>query len=179
MALTPDYANRIIYSDASISDVVAFHDELRDIEVSEAGILSPAIHTYKEVPLGGGAIFPAVAFINGWTLQFAAGNWTVAGGNIDATINPVDGCYVKQTQSAAYAVSSALGGTSGPTAEEIATSVWQHNTGAAVATRLAEAWARLGLDPSAPLITGQTSITFGDVVMAMTGDATSTTVTRQ
>jgi hypothetical protein len=57
--------------------------------------------------------------------------------------------------------------------------VWQHTTGAAVATRLAEAWGRLGLDPSKPLVTGQTQITFGDIVMAMTGDQNSSTVTRQ
>lgn len=179
MALTPDYINRIIHSDTSITDAVLFHDQLRDIEVSDTGMLYPTIHTYKEVPLGGGAIFPAIAFINGWTLQFPAGNYTVAGGNIDCVINPVAGCYVKQTQSAAYAVTEAGGGSTAPTAEEVATAVWQHTTGAAVATRLAEAWGRLGLNPSAPLVTGQTSITFGDIVMAMTGDATETTVTRQ
>lgn len=119
MALTPDFTNKIVYSDASITDVVAFHDDLRDIEVSDAGMLSPVIHTYKEVPLGGGAIFPAVAFINGWTLQFPTGNWELRGGNVDVTINPVAGCYVKVTQSAAYAVSSALGGGGGPTVAEI------------------------------------------------------------
>lgn len=123
MALTPDFTNKIVHSDASITDVVAFHDALRDIEVSDAGMLAPVIHTYKEVPLGGGAIFPAAAFINGWTLQFPAGNWELRGGNVDATINPVAGCYVKVTQSAAYAVSSALGGSSGPTAAEIAAEI--------------------------------------------------------
>lgn len=60
-----------------------------------------------------------------------------------------------------------------------AESVWAHASGAQIITRLAEAWGRLGLDPAKPLVTGQTSITFGDIVMAMTGDATSTTVTRQ
>lgn len=49
---------------------------------------------------------------------------------------------------------------------------------AALAVKLAEAWGRLGLDPSKPLVTGQTQISFGDIVMAMTGDATQTTVTR-
>lgn len=47
------------------------------------------------------------------------------------------------------------------------------------APKIDEIHGRLGLDPSAPLVTGQTSITFGDIVMAMTGDASSTTVTRQ
>ena len=118
MALTADFANRIIHSDASITDAVAFHADLRDIEASAAGMLVPVIHTYKEVPLGGGAIFPAVAFINGWTLQFPAGNWELRGGNVDAAINPVAGCYVKVTQAAAFAVTAAGG--SGPTAAEIA-----------------------------------------------------------
>jgi hypothetical protein len=59
-----------------------------------------------------------------------------------------------------------------------AAAVWQNATGAQMAIRLAEAWGRLGLDPSKPLNTGQTSITFGQIVMALTGDAANTTVTR-
>jgi hypothetical protein len=120
--LTPDFNNLVIHSDASITDMVAFHGLLRDIECSQAGILYPAIHTYKEVQLGGGAIFPAVSFINGWSLQFPEGNWYISGGNLAAIINPVANCYVMQTQSAAFAVSSALGGSTGPTAEDI----WNH-----------------------------------------------------
>lgn len=61
----------------------------------------------------------------------------------------------------------------------ISSAVWANATGAEVAIRMAEAWGRLGLDPSKPLNTGQTSITFGQIVMALTGDATNTTVTRQ
>ena len=63
--------------------------------------------------------------------------------------------------------------------DAIAAAVWAHASGAAVATRLAEAWGRLGLDPSKPLVTGQTEISFGAIVMALTGDANETTVTRQ
>lgn len=107
MALTPDFNNLIIYSDSSILDIVTFHIELRDIEYSSIGMLYPVIHTYKEINLGGGAIFPAIAFINGWTLQFPAGNWTIKGGNLDVIINPVQNCYVTQTQSGAYAVTNA------------------------------------------------------------------------
>lgn len=120
MALIPDFQNRIIYSDSSITDVVRFHLDLRDIEDNPDGILYPAIHTYKEVDLGG-AVFPAVAFINGWTLQFPAGNWEIKGGNVKAIINPVPNCYVRQTQSAAYAVTSA--GSGGFTPEDIAIAV--------------------------------------------------------
>jgi len=56
---------------------------------------------------------------------------------------------------------------------------WNGTDSAVYAEMLAEAWARLGLDPGRPLVSGQTSITFGDIVMAMTGDATQTTLTRQ
>jgi len=122
--LTADYSNLIIYSDASISDIIAMHEELRELEASDAGMLAPVVHTYKQLPLGGGGYFPAVEFINGWTLQFAAGSWYMRGGNLTATINPVDDCYVERTQSAAYAVSSSLGGSTGPTAAEIAAAVW-------------------------------------------------------
>jgi len=124
MGLTLNYLSKIVISDASISDMVLFHQELREIEASFMGILYPTIHTYKEVQIGGGAIFPAVAFINGWTLQFVAGSFSISGGNLSATINPVSGCYVERMQSAAYAVSSALGGSTGPTAAEVATAVW-------------------------------------------------------
>lgn len=177
MALTVDFANRIVHSDASITDMVAFHLALRDIEDNPDAMLYPVIHTYKAVQLGGGAVFPAIAFVNGWTLQFPAGNWAVRGGNLDCTINPASGAYVERLQSAAYAVTSI--GAGGATPDDIASAVWAHSTGAAVATRMAEAWARLGLDPSKPLVTGQTEITFGQIVMALTGDATQTTVTRQ
>lgn len=121
MALTIDWDNLIVHSDASITDVVAFHFALRDREDDVDGILYPVIHTYKQIDLGGGAFFPAVKFINGWTLQFPAGNYEVRGGNVDATINPVAGCYVKQTQSAAYAVTSI--GAGGATPQDVADAV--------------------------------------------------------
>jgi hypothetical protein len=122
MALTPNFASKIITSTASITDVVEFHAALREIEASDEGMLYPTIHSYKQVTLGGGSIFPAVAFINGWTLQFTPGNFEMRGGNIDVAINPVAGCYVRQTQSAAYAVTSI--GAGGATPEQIAEAVW-------------------------------------------------------
>lgn len=177
MALTADFANLVIHSDASITDMVAFHLALRGIEDGADAIIYPAIHTYKAVALGGGAIFPAVAFVNGWALQFPVGNWVVKGGNLDCTINPVPGAYIERTQSSAYAVTSI--GAGGATPDDIAAAVWANPTGAQMVVKLAEAWGRLGLDPAKPLVTGQTSVTFGDIAMALTGDATSTTVTRQ
>ena len=120
MSLIADYNNLIIRSDESISDIVSIHHLLRDIESSEQGVLSPVVHTYKEVQLGGGAIFPVIKFINGWTLEFPSGSWTISGGNLDAYINPVPGCFVNRTQSAAYAVTSSLGGSTGPSLDDIA-----------------------------------------------------------
>lgn len=60
----------------------------------------------------------------------------------------------------------------------IADAVWQHSSATTMAVRLAEAWGRLGLDPSKPLISGQTEISFGAIVMALTGNQTSSTLTR-
>lgn len=121
MALTANFATKVITSDASITDVVAFHMALRDIEDNPAAMIYPVIHTYKQIDLGGGSLFPAVAFINGWTLQFPAGNWEIKGGNVAATINPVANCYVKYTASAAYAVTSI--GAGGATPADIADAV--------------------------------------------------------
>jgi hypothetical protein len=57
--------------------------------------------------------------------------------------------------------------------------VWSHPTAAAMITKLAEAWGRLGLDPAKPLFNGQTQITFGDIVLALTESGGNVTVTRQ
>lgn len=180
MALTVDYANLLVISTASITDMVAFHLALRDFEDNPDGMLSPVIHTYKAVDLGGGATFPAVSFINGWQLKFPTpGNYVIKGGNLNATIVPVAGVFVQQTQSAAYAVTSVGGSGSSFTVTDVADAVWSHTTGAAVATRLAEAWGRLGLDASKPLISGATQISFGTLVMALTESGGNVTVTRQ
>lgn len=176
MALTADYDNLIIHSDASITDVIAFHTELRLLEVSELGILHPVIHTYKQIDLGG-AFFPAISFINSWTLQFAAGNWEIRGGNINAVINPIAGVYIKQTQSAAYAVTAI--GAGGASPNDIATAVWEHSTASSLIIKLTEAWGRLGLDITKPIIHGTTEITFGDIVIAVTHEGTTFTGTRQ
>lgn len=121
MAITANFMTRVVTSTASITDVVAFHLALRDIEDDPLAMVYPVIHTYKEIDLGSGAKFPAVAFINGWTLQFNAGNWEMRGGNVSATINPVANCYVKYTASAAYSVTAV--GAGGASASDIADAV--------------------------------------------------------
>lgn len=64
-------------------------------------------------------------------------------------------------------------------AEAIADEVWQHATGAAVAARLAETWARLGLDASKPVTQGDTQISFGSVVLALSMSGSNGTIARQ
>jgi hypothetical protein len=121
---TVDWANKIVDSSTSILDIPATREALRAIEDSEPGVLYPPIIEYKELDLGGGAVFPAISFVNGYTLRFPnAGNYTIAGGNFRATIQPVAGVYVERQQSAAYAVTSVGGGI---TPTEIADAVWNY-----------------------------------------------------
>ena len=120
MALTFDTANLIIESTTSITDLPAFHAELRDWEDSEAGMIWPVTHTWKALDLGG-AYFYQADLTNGWTLKFpSAGNYTI-NGNLNGTIVPVSGVYVERKTSAAFSTTS-VGG-SGPSAADIAAAV--------------------------------------------------------
>ena len=197
MAITPDFANKLILSDASITDIVAFHASLRDIEASDEGVLYPAVHSYKRLDLGGGAYFHACDFLNGWQLKFPApGNYSIIG-NIGAQIVPVAGVFIDRTKAAAFATVAGSGGGGGLTASDVwsypgrtitqdipsaadnAGAVWNHASAAQIISRLAEAWGRLGLDPTKPLITGDSQITFGDIVMAVVEAGGEVTLTRQ
>jgi hypothetical protein len=140
MIFTPNWSSKIIDCDSSITDIPAAHLALRALEVSPTGMLYPPICTYKELPLGGGAVFPALQFINGYTLRFPnAGNYTISGGNLTATINPVAGVYVERASSAAYAV-TAVGGGSGTSSgttvapDDVANAVWAHPFAATLLT---------------------------------------------
>jgi len=122
MALVFDTTNFVVESDTSITDIVAFHNALRDFEDNPEGIIFPVIHTWKSVEIGGGAFFPSIKFVNGWRLKFPIpGSYEISGGNLDVDIIPVAGVYVERIQSAAYSVTS-VGG-SGFTLEQIATAV--------------------------------------------------------
>lgn len=122
MAISVDWVNKLVLSDASITDIVAFKNTIRDLEDDDTGMLYAPIITYKRLDLGGGAYFHAVDFINGYQLKFPTpGNYTVVG-NIGATIVPVAGVYVDRTKSAAFAtVAGDAGG--GPSAAAIAAEV--------------------------------------------------------
>ena len=122
MALTIDWPGRVIDSSASITDLVAFHAELRDAEDGETGAIYPVTHTWKVIGLGGGAFMPALDLINGWVLRFpTVGNYTIKG-NLGGSIIPMAGVYVERQTSAAYATTSTGG--SGPAASDVAAAVW-------------------------------------------------------
>lgn len=118
-----DWQNKLVLSTASITDIVSFKDTLRAFEDSDVGVLFPPIITFKQLDLGGGAYFYGVDFVNGYQLKFVnAGNYTMIG-NIGATIVPVAGVFVDRTKSAAFATVVGVGGSTGPTADEIAAAV--------------------------------------------------------
>ena len=135
------------------------------------------------------AAIPLYLFLlNGWrivpqssdhALTVSNGILEVEGGG-DPFVDPA-GSYKIRINRAAPGIAigySSTGGTA-PSAGDVADAVWQHASATTMAVRLAEAWGRLGLDPSKPLISGQAEIRFGDIVMALTGNETSSTLTRQ
>lgn len=120
MAITVDWANKIVSSTASITDLPAFHDQLRDLEDDEAGMIYPVIHKWKALDLGGGAFFYQADLINGYVLEFVGAGPFHITGNLNATINDT-GVQVERKTSAAFATTAAGG--SGPSAESIAAAV--------------------------------------------------------
>lgn len=123
MTISINWSTQIIDSTADITDLVAFHALLRDLEDGADGMLYPVTHTWKALALGGGAYFYGLDLINGYTLRFPTpGNYTITG-NLNGTIVPVSGVFVERKTSAAY-VTTAVGG-SGPSAADIAAAVAQ------------------------------------------------------
>lgn len=119
--ITIDPQNFTINSDASILDLPALHQTLRDWEDSEQGAIHPVTHTWKALDFGGGGFFYQADVLSPWVLKFPnAGNYTI-NGNLNATITPVAGVYVERKTSAAY-VTTAVGG-SGPSAADIAAAI--------------------------------------------------------
>lgn len=110
MAITIDWTNKIVESTASIPDLPAFKDTIRDLEDDAIGMLYQPIISYKKVDLGGGGFFHAVDLINGYQLKFPTpGNYTI-NGNLGGAIVPVAGVYVERKTSAAFATSGSGGG---------------------------------------------------------------------
>lgn len=121
--ITIDWQNQIVQSTSSITDIVVFHNTLRDFEDDAVGIVYPVIHKWKTIDLGNGAFFYALDFINGWRLTFTeAGNYEIVG-NVNAEIIPLAGVYVERKTSAAFSTTTA--GSVGATPEQIALEVWK------------------------------------------------------
>ncbi len=120
MAISVDWQNRLVLSTASITDIIAFKDTIRDFEDDDVGMLYPPIITYKRVYIGGGAYFHAVDAINGYQLEFVGDGPFDVVGNINIAI--VDtGVQVERKTSAAFAT-TVVGG-SGTSATEIAAAI--------------------------------------------------------
>lgn len=132
---------------------------------------------------------PLYLFItNGWrivpqsanhVLSVINGVLEVDDGVSDPFVDPVGSYKIRiNRESPGIAIGYSTSGTS-PTASEIATAVWQHSVATDITTKLAEAWGRLGLDITKPLVTGTTQITFGDIIMAISETNNVVTVSRQ
>ena len=149
-------------------DINAFRLALIALEDTPEGMSFPQTHNHNSsVTLSGVSYAQVVEMINGYTVTFEDGqyaiNLTGANSNLSDVIN-VNQVSVRSSNSSGLIVTTGQGVS--PT--DVANAVWNHSTGALIAVRLAEVWGRLGLDPSKPLITETTSVTFGDIVMALT-----------
>ena len=166
MAFTVDWQNKIVHSSASITDIPITRHQLRDLEESEIGVLYPPILSYKEINLGGGATFPAIEFINGYTLQFPAGNYQISGGNLIATINPTAGVFIDRITSGSYAV-TASGGSGVPsiTKEEIREELDTNSV------KLNELYRLQGLDLNSPLTITKSAISAGNIDIEISGSS--------
>lgn len=120
MTISIDWSNKIVDSTASILDLPAFKDTIRDLEDDATGIQYPGVISYRRIDIGGGAYFHAVDLINGYQLRFTgAGPFRVVG-NLSGTIVNT-GVQIERETSAAFAT-TAVGG-SGYSLEQIAQAV--------------------------------------------------------
>lgn len=165
-------------------DVDALRLELKDIEDSEEGIAFPATHRHNtEVVLSGVTYARTFEIINGYTITFEDTGTPYTVRCVGANHNIADVKNVNNVSliigNSAGLIAVATGGSSGPSAGDVANAVWAHGSAVQLATRLAEVWARLGLDASKPVTQGETSITFGAISLALTESGGSVTVARQ
>jgi len=120
VTISVDWTNKLVMSTASILDLPAFKDSIRDLEDDAIGMQYPGVISYKRVDIGGGAYFHAVDLINGYQLKFTGSGPFRVVGNLSGTI--VDtGVQIERETSAAFST-TAVGG-SGPSAGQIADEV--------------------------------------------------------
>jgi hypothetical protein len=139
MAITIDWNTKIIsvpQSDLTLIspniyelDVDWFRLQLKSIEDSEEGIVFPSTHEHvQESVLSGVTYARQVKIINGYTVTFEDGPYTIR--CVGANHNLGDVKNVNQVSliignSGGLIVTSSSGGSSGPTAAQIATEVWE------------------------------------------------------
>lgn len=121
MAITINTQDNLIESDASILDLLVFHNTLRDWEDSPEGVIHPITHKWKALDLGNGAYFYQVDLKIPWKLKFTGSGTYQINGNLNAEIVQDLGVYVERKTSAAY-ITTSVGG-SGPSATDIANEV--------------------------------------------------------
>ena len=120
MSLTVDWANKVVYSDASITDVPGHHLELRDLEASETGMLHDDICGWQLMDQGGGAYLAQIDYLHNYVLEFVGPGPFSIKGNLNCTINPT-GVQIERERATAY-ITTAVGG-SGPSPADIASAV--------------------------------------------------------
>lgn len=189
MAITFDAATkRVILDSASITATEMYSRSCDWLALSDNAKYGSVFRQVGSDDLGGGLSIPPYFFLQGsWRVRPMESNHTLTiTGNlfVDGGGDPVVptlGSFNVLVKSVVpvQAQGISTSGAVAPTAAENAAAVWNHTTGATMAIHLAEVWGRLGLDASKPLVTGNTSVTFGEIVMAMSESAGSVTVARQ
>lgn len=142
MAITIDWGNRIIFvpkNDMTLIqlspfevrelDANIFRLALKDLEDSEEGLIFPDTHNHNtEIVLGGVTYARFIEIINDYTVTFEDGQYAVnivgANTNIGDVTN-LNQVSIRTANSAGLIVTSGSGGSSGPTAAQIAAEVWE------------------------------------------------------
>jgi len=142
MAITIDWGNRIIFiprNDMTLIqsspfevrelDANVFRLALKDLEDSEQGLIFPDTHNHNtEIVLGGVTYARFIEIINDYTVTFEDGQYAVnivgANTNIGDVTN-LNQVSIRTANSAGLIVTSGSGGSSGPTAAQIAAEVWE------------------------------------------------------
>lgn len=148
-----------------------------------------ALNTVGGEPIdpSAGTLVPLYLFLlNGWklrpmeadhTLSVVGGTLLVEGGG-DPFVSTLGDFTVRiRYQQPVQAIGYSTSGSTGPSAADIAAAV-RANLSADL-DRLTEVWARLGLDPSRPLVQNETQISFGAVLLALSEAGGAVTVARQ
>jgi hypothetical protein len=123
--------------------------------------------------LSGTAINYATGTMNGSTIDTS----TITSASVAAAVWDSSASAFNTSGSMGQKLNNAASG--GVDYAALSDAVWSHSDANAVQTMLLETWGRLGLDKDKPLITGQTQISFGQIVMAMTEAASQVVVVRQ